>query len=392
MRPFLIAAALALLAAPASAQVAVSSLAPPDYFSLGNRESGLPRDLWAGTSPQIARTVIPLVGRKPLSPAATALALSVLGAGIGGPEGAGRDPDVAAARVQALLALGDSRTAWAAAERAPGVPTNLNLAQAGAEAALIAGQDDAACRISDELTVGRGELYWLRLRAFCQARAGQADAAQLTLTLASEKGRDAVYSRLIGPILAGAGDPGAASLRNGLDYALSRRLGLDLQATRASASPAVASAIWPPEPVIESEEVTVARSLIASAATTPRLIDSLLDEADAALPKVRPILVGKILLLEAMGADPGPDARARLARADAGRSTTSPTLLLALDRAAGLGLKGETALLVLAIADDDGAAGPGALDRARIIGALRRVGLTDAAQAFAVEGLLVPVK
>ena len=392
MRPFLIAAALALLAAPASAQVAVSSLAPPDYFSLGNRESGLPRDLWAGTSPQIARTVIPLVGRKPLSPAATALALSVLGAGIGGPEGAGRDPDVAAARVQALLALGDSRTAWAAAERAPGVPTNLNLAQAGAEAALIAGQDDAACRISDELTVGRGELYWLRLRAFCQARAGQADAAQLTLTLASEKGRDAVYSRLIGPILAGAGDPGAASLRNGLDYALSRRLGLDLQATRASASPAVASAIWPPEPVIESEEVPVARSLIASAATTPRLIDSLLDEADAALPKVRPILVGKILLLEAMGADPGPDARARLARADAGRSTTSPTLLLALDRAAGLGLKGETALLVLAIADDDGAAGPGALDRARIIGALRRVGLTDAAQAFAVEGLLVPVK
>ena len=392
MRPFLIAAALALLAAPASAQVAVSSLAPPDYFSLGNRESGLPRDLWAGTSPQIARTVIPLVGRKPLSPAATALALSVLGAGIGGPEGAGRDPDVAAARVQALLALGDSRTAWAAAERAPGVPTNLNLAQAGAEAALIAGQDDAACRISDELTVGRGELYWLRLRAFCQARAGQADAAQLTLTLASEKGRDAVYSRLIGPILAGAGDPGAASLRNGLDYALSRRLGLDLQATRASASPAVASAIWPPEPVIESEEVTVARSLIASAATTPRLIDSLLDEADAALPKDRPILVGKILLLEAMGADPGPDARARLARADAGRSTTSPTLLLALDRAAGLGLKGETALLVLAIADDDGAAGPGALDRARIIGALRRVGLTDAAQAFAVEGLLVPVK
>ena len=392
MRPFLIAAALALLAAPASAQVAVSSLAPPDYFSLGNRESGLPRDLWAGTSPQIARTVIPLVGRKPLSPAATALALSVLGAGIGGPEGAGRDPDVAAARVQALLALGDSRTAWAAAERAPGVPTNLNLAQAGAEAALIAGQDDAACRISDELTVGRGELYWLRLRAFCQARAGQADAAQLTLTLASEKGRDAVYSRLIGPILAGAGDPGAASLRGGLDYALSRRLGLDLQAARASASPAVASAIWPPEPVIESEEVTVARSLIASAATTPRLIDSLLDEADAALPKVRPILVGKILLLEAMGADPGPDARARLARADAGRSTTSPTLLLALDRAAGLGLKGETALLVLAIADDDGAAGPGALDRARIIGALRRVGLTDAAQAFAVEGLLVPVK
>ena len=63
-------------------------------------------------------------------------------------------------------------------------------------------------------------------------------------------------------------------------------------------------------------------------------------------------------------------------------------LLLALDRAASLGLKGETALIALAIASDAGAPGPGALDRARIVAALRRVGLTDAAQAFAVEGLL----
>jgi hypothetical protein len=58
-----------------------------------------------------------------------------------------------------------------------------------------------------------------------------------------------------------------------------------------------------------------------------------------------------------------------------------------LDRAANLGLKGEAALIVLAIASDAGAAGPTPLDRARIIGALRRVGLTDEAQAFAVEGL-----
>ncbi|MCF8506026.1 MAG: hypothetical protein K9G59_14035 [Caulobacter sp.] len=392
MRPFLIAAALALLAGPATAQVEVSSLAPPDYFSLGDRESGMPQDLWTGTSAQVTREVLPLVGRKPLSPAATALAISVLGAGVAGPEGAGRDADVAAARVQALLALGDGRTAWAAVERAPNVPTNADLAQAAAEAALIAGQDDFACRVSDELTVGRGELYWLRLRAYCQARAGQADAAQLTLTLAGEKGRDPVLSRLIGAMLAGVGDPGAASLRNGLEFALSRRLALDLQAARVGASPAIASTLWPATQPYETEEATVARSLIASAATTSRLFDMLLDEAEAATPKARPVLVGRILLLEAMGGQPGPEARARLARADAGKSAASPMLLLALDRAAGLGLKGEATLLALAIASEAGPAGPLSLDRARIVGALRRVGLTDAAQAFAIEGLLVPVK
>lgn len=392
MRPLVIAAVLALVAVPAMAQVEVSTLAPPDYFSLGDRDSGLPADLWRGTSPAIARDVIPLIGRKPLSPASAALARRVLGAGVAGPEGAGRDPDVAAARVQALLALGQSRVAWAAVERAPGVPANVNLAQAAAEAALIAGQDDNACKVSDQLSVGRGELYWLRLRAFCQARAGQMDAAQLTLTLASEKARDPVYSRLMNALLAGSGDPGVASLRNGLDYALSRRLALDLEAAKATASPAVAGALWPPAPAYETEAVTVARSLIASAATTPTLLDALLNEADAAMPKARPVLIGRILLLEAMGATPTVEARARLARADAGKSAASPALLLALDRAANLGLKGETALIALAIASDAGAAGPAALDRARIVAALRRVGLTDDAQAIAIEGLLVPAK
>lgn len=392
MRPLVIAAVLALVAVPAMAQVEVSTLAPPDYFSLGDRDSGLPANLWRGTSPAIARDVIPLIGRKPLSPASAALARRVLGAGVAGPEGAGRDPDVAAARVQALLALGQSRVAWAAVERAPGVPANVNLAQAAAEAALIAGQDDNACKVSDQLSVGRGELYWLRLRAFCQARAGQMDAAQLTLTLASEKARDPVYSRLMNALLAGSGDPGVASLRNGLDYALSRRLALDLEAAKATASPAVAGALWPPAPAYETEAVTVARSLIASAATTPTLLDALLNEADAAMPKARPVLIGRILLLEAMGATPTVEARARLARADAGKSAASPALLLALDRAANLGLKGETALIALAIASDAGAAGPAALDRARVVAALRRVGLTDDAQAIAIEGLLVPAK
>jgi hypothetical protein len=388
MRPLVLAAALALLAAPAVAQVEVTPLAAPDYFSLGDRDSGLPADLWRGTSPAVARDVIPLVGGKPLSAAAARLARRVLGAGVAGPESAGRDPDVAAARVQALLALGDPATAWAAVERAPDVATNAALAQAAAEAALVAGQDGAACRVSDQLTTGRGELYWLRLRAFCEARAGQIDAARLTLTLANEKARDPVYARLMNALLAGVGDPGAASLRNGLDYALSRRLGLDPQVAKATASPAVAAAIWPPEPALDGEAVTVARSMIASAGTTPALLDSLLDEAEAASAKARPGLIGRILLLEAMGAVPGPDARARLMRADAGRSTAPPALLSALDRAAAQGLKGETALVALAIASDAGPTGLTILDRARIVAALRRVGLAETAGDLAVEGLL----
>jgi hypothetical protein len=396
MRPLVLAAALALLAAPALAapawaQVEVSTLAAPDYFSLGERDTIQPTDLWRGTSPGVVRDVIPLVGLKPLSPAAAALARHILGAGVAGPEGAGRDPDVAAARIQALLRLGEGRIAWAAAERAPAVSTNANLAQAVAETALIVDDEEAACRVSDQLSVGRGEIYWLRLRAYCQARMGQVDAAQLTSTLANEKARDPVYARLMGAMLAGVGDPGAASLRNGLEYALSRRLALDLESARASASPAVARQLWPVATYV-SEEQLVARSLVLSAMGTPGLIDTLLVEADAAPAKTRQFLMGRILLLDAIGQQSGPEARARLARTDAGKSAVAPNLLLGLDRAAALGLKGETALMALAIAADAGPAGPTIVDRARIISALRRVGLIDAAAAFAIEGLLVPAK
>lgn len=389
MRPLLIAAAFALLAAPVGAQVEVTSLAAPDYFSLGDRETGLPVDLWRGTSPAMTRDVIPQIGRKPLSPAFAGLAVRLLAAGVNGPEDVGRDPDVAAARIQALLALGDPRSAWAAAERAPAAAGNLNLAQAVAETALIAGQEGVACRLSEQLTVGRGEPYWLRLRAYCQAAAGQTDAAQLTFTLANDKARDPVYARLMGAVLVGVGDPGAASLRNGLDYALSRRLALDLEAARATASPGVSGQIWPPTMRPMPENYSAARSMIATATTTPRLFDMLLDEADAAAPRARPGLVGHILLLEAMGGQPGPDARGRLARADAGKSLTTPALLLALDRAAALGLKGETALIAVAIAADAGPQGPAAVDRARILKALRQVGLTQDLEGLAIEGLLV---
>ncbi|MFZ5668699.1 MAG: hypothetical protein ACOY4K_04335 [Pseudomonadota bacterium] len=381
-----------LFAAPAAAQVEVSTLAAPDYFSLGDRQGGMPADLWKGTSPELVRRVLPTVGRKPMSAAAGGLARRLLGAGVAGSEGAGRDPEVAAARIQALLRLGDWRAAWAAAERAPGVGANAALAEAVAEAALVAGEDDAACRVSDQLATGRGDLYWLRLRTYCQARAGQGEAASLTLALATEKARDPTFGRLAGALIAGAGDPGAASLRNGLDYALSRRLALDLEPAKATASTALAAALWPPAITPESEEVVVARSMVAAARQSAGLVDTLIGEAEAAPAKSRPALYGRMLLLAAMGAQLSPDGRAALALADAGRGAAAPALLMALDAAAAAGLKGETALLAVAAMADAGAAGPPAADRARIVLALRRAGLEAEAEALALEGLAAPVK
>ncbi|MDO9338734.1 MAG: hypothetical protein Q7T61_20270 [Caulobacter sp.] len=341
--------AACLLATTAHAQgVEVASLAAPDVFSGGARDSGLGPDLWKGSSAEIARRIIPTLGTRPLRPAARGLAVRLLSTGANAPDGAGDDRLLAAARARALLALGEPAAANASVERIPNLTAEPALAETAAETALLTGADDRACRIEEGITVGRGEIYWLRLRAYCQALAGQAEAAQLTLTLAQEKARDATLGRLMMALLIGA-EPGAPSYRDGLETALSRKLGLA-----------------PP-----------------SSATAPAAIDT--TGLEALLQAGPP----GDLYAAALGLPLDGAARDSLFAA-AGKSAAAPGRLAALQAAADRGLAGETALIALAIAQDSGKAGLIPHDRAAIIRALVRAGLVQDARAFAFEGLSAP--
>ncbi|RAK60431.1 hypothetical protein DJ021_11755 [Phenylobacterium hankyongense] len=390
-------AALALFAIPAAAgaqAVEVTPLAAPDAFTTAGRNTGLPPTLWQGASLATAQTVLPLLAHKPLSPAAAALARRVLATGAPGPKGAGADPALAAARADALIALGDPKAAAAILARAPGLDRSAELSRAAAESALLAGDDARACAAEEALTVGRDDVYWLRLRTYCQAIGGHADQAQLTFELAQAQAKDPVFARLMAAKLAGAGSPGAASLRNGLDYALSRSLGLDLAA--AKPAPAVAAALavadpaepaWPSPPGDDDLSATV-RALIAGQAPAAGVVDRLLDAAAHADAKARPRAEAVALLTAALVGVPGTEARSRIAalsvpdgKAPAGRN-------FALEAAAQEKQMGETALLALWTCADAGAAGPAVGDRARLVGALRAAGLEADARAFAVEGLL----
>jgi hypothetical protein len=387
----LIAGVLVLAAAPARAQVQVTTLAAPDAFSTPGRETGLPAELWRGTPIETARAVLPLLAARPLSPAAASLARRVLATGAAGPQGAAGDETLAGARASALMALGDVAAAGRILERQPRLDSNSDLARAAAEGALLGGDNARACATAEGLSVGREEAYWLRLRAFCQAEAGRKDQAQLTVELAQAQARDPIYGRLMAAKLAGAA-PGAASLRNGLDYALSKGLGLDLSAARPA--PAVAAAISgqePAAPVFDIGPIDTAVGGLASslyAGLPPEAgLSALIAAAGEADAKARPRLQGAALLLAALSNDlPGPD-RARLAgfaipegKAPAGRS-------LALAAAADSRRMGEAALLSLWTCAEAGAAGPALADRVRIVWALARAGLVDDARALALEGL-----
>ncbi|MFN3523426.1 MAG: hypothetical protein ACK4YQ_14360 [Phenylobacterium sp.] len=428
--PWLAALAAACLAATAHAQgVQVAPLAAPDLFSPGARDTGLPGDLWRGTSPRTMAAVLPLVSAKPLSPAARALALRVLATGAAGPQGAGEDPALAGARIEALIALGDAPGAAAILSRTANVERSPALAQAAAEAALLAGDDARACQIGESLAADRDAVYWLRLRAFCRQRAGDAGAARLTFDLAQGQARDAVFGRLMGAKLAGAGDPGAASLRNGLDYALSRSLGLDL--SQAKPAPAVAAALsgeapvsatWTlpsgpgladaamamlaggdvagarliraglmrDEPGVSAQDLALLDAMLAAATGTPDgpTLDRLLERGGVGDAAGRARMQAAALYLAALGAPLSPEGRGELAAAAAGEAKAPPARTLAMDLAAEQKLMGETALLAIWTSADAGASGPAPADRARIVRALRQAGLEADARAFALEGLI----
>lgn len=464
---------------PSVPAVQVTALSQLDLFSAGG-DVGLGPDLWKGSSADIAHAVIPTLGRGPLSPAGSALARRLLAQAANAPDGAGADAGLAADRVRALLALGDAATVDAIADRTANLADNAGLSQAAAEAALITDQDPKACAISDALAVDRDKVYWLRLRAFCQTLAGKPDAAQLTFTLANQEGKDPVYARLMASLIAGVGDPGAPSLRNGLDYALSRQLKLNLEPALPQAAPAIAAhlaaSVPPPPPpppelaggappppagseadllavlrkadtpaqfiaaakavapgvaalardrallanpvqlataAVAAGDLATAQSIrggltqdttpgatavdlaildamlaAAQGKADPPTLDRLAERGATVAGKDRSRAQAAAAVLAALGGPIGGTARAAMIDFDLGRAEAWPARLLVLDAAADAGLRGETGLLALSIAELGGAAGPKPADRAWIVRALARAGLSADARAFALEGLI----
>ncbi len=434
-------------AAPVSSGVEVQALQTLDLFSGGRRDTGLPGDLWAGSSAQVARDLIPTLGTRPLTPAAKALARRLLATAASAPDGAGNDQGLAAARAQALLALGDAGAARAALERLSAIPSNAALSQAAAEAALVLGQDDQACAVAQALTVDRGGAYWLKLRAYCQAIAGEADAAALTVNLATAGGKEPAYARLMGVLLAGSGDPGPASLRSGVDYGLSRRLALNLGPAMANATPAIAAelAATPRDPESALAALSTAKTLDvftnASRAALPALVTRAaagnLVAAEALLLARASLAAGDLatartlrlsiaeaptvdlaLLDGALAAASGRvDAQVLDALVERGGAGSLPAqagalILAGLGGGVGPAARAELAgfttprgaalpgrLLALDLAAQGGWKGETALlalsfdaiapaDRARSVKALAQTGLNDDARALAVEGLI----
>ncbi|HXQ45878.1 MAG TPA: hypothetical protein VN806_04635, partial [Caulobacteraceae bacterium] len=298
------------------------------------------------------------LGDHALSPAGAALARRVLAQSASAPDGAGADADLASARARALLMLGDAPTAELILDHTAGLANSPTLSETAAEAALIDGEDDKACAIGDALGSGRDGAYWLRLRAYCEARAGK-PAAQLTMNLAEEADHDPAFARMLPVIIAGGGDPGPASLRDGLDFAMSRQLKLDLTPAIAAAPPAIALRL-------AASAAGLGPAPPASAATPePDILAGLRKGkgAQGYLTAARLALPAIVQLVQAKSALTAPVQLAMAALASGDIETAQAIRLGLADAPAGAVDPTDLAILDAALAVAAGKADPPTLDR-----------------------------
>ena len=395
----------ATVAAPVPVQAA--QLRAPDLFSAdAGQPTGLPSDLWKGASADLARAVMPMLVQKPVSPAAAAFAHRVMTTPGQAPDGAGQDADLAAARIYVTLSLGDPLGARTMLEHTPGVRQSAALSQVAAEADLVLGREDEACGLGDNLVAGKDGPYWRRLRAYCLLRAGDKPGAQLAYDLTEEQAKDDIYKRLMSAAVAGT-PPGEVSLRNGIEYAISRRLQLDLAPAMDKAWAPIATAVAMDSSAQATAQAAAASRVARRIADTsrasslnPAVRDAALSLADnklsadlaerlAAAGAGGSMEAQQALGIYAAAGAPGTGrVRAAFAGFDIGRSAASQARLLELDALSVGGSKGDAALLALWLAADAGEAGPVPADRARIIRALRRAGFDQDARNYALEGLL----
>ncbi|WP_296819371.1 hypothetical protein [Brevundimonas sp.] len=243
--------ALAVLASAATlgAPAALAQTPPPgevtggaiqglDLWSAAGRETGLDSDLWRGTSAELAETVLGPLADQRLSVAEAALARRILATAGRSPEGA--PPTLAALRSLTLIGLGDLEAAAEIGRRTPRLEVQPAIARTAAESALWLGDDARACALGDTVQ-DRADLFWLRLRAYCELVSGNERAAQVSFGLWRESGDEADgFARLLSQALLGEGE-GPADASDGLGWALSRRLELDLPAPAASRRPVIAA-------------------------------------------------------------------------------------------------------------------------------------------------------
>jgi hypothetical protein len=187
MKTLLLTTVFTLFPAVALAQsIETGQLGAAQAFDAGvidARNGGLDTALWQGTS---AKTAVRLMNKLPLSSdkdiVQDMIEAVVLSAGV---PPAGDTSEYDQVRLKTVMAMGDQAALSNLAARNPDITREPEVRT---DLALSGGDVTAACQTADNITEGRGEPYWAKLRAFCHVERDEISAAELTAELLQRSG------------------------------------------------------------------------------------------------------------------------------------------------------------------------------------------------------------
>jgi hypothetical protein len=211
--------------------VQVEALGTPEGPPAGLLDStngGLGQGIWTDSPRALIED---LLARLPLAttvPSVHALGRRLLLTAADAPPGAAPRSFVST-RVQKLLEAGLLVDAADLAMKAE-PPGNPEFARLRATAILFAGRTDDACGPATDLRMKENDSFWIELRAFCYAAAGNDDALELTRQVLRARGiADKAFDVMLGDVVTHAvNDPGEMTNPNALHIYLLRKLGLPI--------------------------------------------------------------------------------------------------------------------------------------------------------------------
>ncbi len=212
--------------AQARIEVEIGQLSQIDPFSVGFFDAAtntLPQNQWHGSHIDALTQLIsetPIEGGPALF---HQLVAQVLVRGGDAPQPNAPNSKLAITRLHALYGTGQLKALQHIIARTPGANQDPETAAILVNVFLLLGQTEQACSLGNKQGQARAAAFWLQLRAFCMAKAGNIAGAQLTADLADPS--DARFINRIDRLTLPGAKPEKLNIQSALEFAMATMSG-----------------------------------------------------------------------------------------------------------------------------------------------------------------------